>query len=132
MRNNQVNPDYSALRLLTALVSVQSAFSGLEQPTAPPRPYPLDCGIYDPRSTCYCLRREDLFISSNRIFRKASECGLGRSVGVPAAIRSGASSGENRITVRVEGSMGKMPSVKTAKPSCASMAMNSAAMSSEV
>src|SRR5258707_13563723 len=78
------------------------------------------------------LRREDLFISSNRIFRKASECGLGRSVGVPAAIRSGASSGEKRRTARVEGSMGKTPSVKTAVPACASMAMNSAAMSSEV
>ena len=51
------------------------------------------------------LRREDLFISSNRIFRKASACGLGRSVGVPAAIRSGASPGKNRRAVRVEGSM---------------------------
>src|SRR6185369_15190371 len=41
LRNNQVNPAYGALRLLTTLVSVlvsvQSAFSGLEQPTAPPR-----------------------------------------------------------------------------------------------
>ncbi len=57
-------------KCFSVLVSVQSACSGLEQPTAPPRLYPLDCGIYDPRSTCYFLRREDLFISSNRIFRK--------------------------------------------------------------
>jgi hypothetical protein len=57
---------------------------------------------------------------------------LGRSVGVAAAIRSGASSGENRTAVRVVGSMGKTPSVKTAMPACASRAMNSAAMSSDV
>src|SRR5258708_39917684 len=85
MRNNQVNPDYSALRLLTALVSVQSVFSGLEQPTAPPRPYPLDCGIYDPRSTCYCLRREGLVFFSKKIFREDPGIGVVRGVRVPAA-----------------------------------------------